>query len=98
MKLRSRSGSRQVESMLIRVRAPLELRELIDRAAALVGQSRTEFILTAPAVALKACSSTRPLFVLDEARHATFTSILDQPLRPTPVLRRLMRTKAPWER
>jgi uncharacterized protein (DUF1778 family) len=37
-------------------------------------------------------------FTVDEGTFAKFQSLLDQPLPPTDKLRRLLKTKAPWEK
>ena len=36
-------------------------------------------------------------FTVDEGTYAKFQALLDQPLPPTDKLRRLLKTKAPWE-
>jgi uncharacterized protein (DUF1778 family) len=98
IKLKSGIGSAYDESVQIRVRAPLELRELIDHAAALVGQSRTEFMLESARRRAADVLLDQTVFALDEARHSGFMKILDQPRRSTAELRRLMNTKAAWDR
>jgi uncharacterized protein (DUF1778 family) len=40
----------------------------------------------------------RRYFALSEEAFARFTSILDSPPKDNPRLRRLLRTKAPWDR
>ena len=37
-------------------------------------------------------------FTVDEGTFAKFQALLDQPLPPTDKLRRLLKTKAPWEK
>jgi len=37
-------------------------------------------------------------FTVDEGTFAKFHALLDQPLPPTDKLRRLLKTKAPWEK
>jgi uncharacterized protein (DUF1778 family) len=37
-------------------------------------------------------------FMVDESTFAKFQMLLDQPLPPTDKLRRLLKTKAPWEK
>ena len=37
-------------------------------------------------------------FSVDAGTFAKFQALLDQPLPPTDKLRRLLRTKAPWEK
>jgi uncharacterized protein (DUF1778 family) len=37
-------------------------------------------------------------FTVDEGTFAKFQALLDHPLPPTDKLRRLLKTKAPWEK
>lgn len=37
-------------------------------------------------------------FTVDEGTFAKFQSLVDRPLLPTDKLRRLLKTKAPWEK
>ncbi|WP_371927336.1 type II toxin-antitoxin system TacA family antitoxin [Methylomonas subterranea] len=37
-------------------------------------------------------------FAVDEGAFAQFQALLDQPLPPTDKLRRLLKTKAPWDK
>jgi len=37
-------------------------------------------------------------FTVDESTFAKFQELLDRPLPPTDKLRRLLKTKAPWEK
>jgi uncharacterized protein (DUF1778 family) len=39
----------------------------------------------------------RACFAVDAATFAKFRAMLDRPLPPTDELRRLLKTKAPWE-
>lgn len=67
--------------------------EVIDRAAADVGKSRSEFVLDA---AWREATSGPPiqrLFVLDAAAYRWFIKALDRPPAPKT---RLLATKAPW--
>jgi uncharacterized protein (DUF1778 family) len=40
----------------------------------------------------------RRFFLLDEKAYRSFTAALDKPPADNPKLRRLLRSKAPWER
>jgi uncharacterized protein (DUF1778 family) len=91
------SDSRQ-KSVIITVRAPIGTRELIDQAAAVVGQNRTEFMLESARRRAEDVLLDQTIFVLDEEKHAAFMSIVDQPPRPKEELRRLLRMRAPWEK
>ena len=67
---------------------------MIDRAADALGRTRSDFMLdTAESVLLD-----RRYFALSGEAFRRFTSILDQSPRDNPRLRRLLQTKAPWDR
>jgi uncharacterized protein (DUF1778 family) len=72
-------------------------RSLIDRAAAGVGKTRTDFVLDAARRAAEETLLDRVLFDVDPKVYAKFLARLDAPPRPNSRLRRAMRTPAPWE-
>lgn len=81
----------------VTMRLPAQTRELIDRAAAAVDQSRTEFVLeSARARAVDVLLDQR-VFHLDAAASHAFAEALDQPPAPLEALRKLVKSKAPWE-
>ena len=82
---------------MINIRVKPAERDLIDRAAALQGKSRSDFMLEASRRAAEEALLDRTLLRVDEATYARFIALLDAPPRPNAQLRRLMQTKAPWE-
>jgi uncharacterized protein (DUF1778 family) len=88
---------RQKADTTITMRLPAQTRELIDRAAATVDKSRTEFVLeSARQRALDVLLDQR-VFNLDEAESEAFAQALDSPPAPVDALRKLFKSKAPWE-
>ena len=83
---------------VINLRADTKRRSLIDRAASLVGKSRTEFVLEAAAEKAQQVLLDQTLFVLDAAGFARFTQLLDAPLAKSAAIKRLLARRAPWER
>lgn len=73
-----------------------EQRDLIDRAASLTGQNRSDFILDAACERAKAVVLNQVFFGLDAERFEQFTAMLDAPRGQNPGLDRLMAVKAPW--
>jgi uncharacterized protein (DUF1778 family) len=74
-----------------------EMRGMIDRAAELVGKSRTDFVLEA---ALRAAEDTlldRSCFAVGSEAHDEFLVRLDAPPRANPRLRKTLRSPPPWE-
>ncbi len=82
----------------INVRASQAIRDLIDRAAMLLGQNRSEFILDSARRRAEDVLLDQMLFQLDEERYNAFINLLDQPPRPTAELKKLLSQKAPWEK
>lgn len=90
-------AERQRADASIPMRVKPSVRDLIDRAAALSGKSRTEFILeSAQAEAINVLLDQR-FFQLDEEQARAFEGALENPPKPSAALKKLMRSKAPWE-
>jgi uncharacterized protein (DUF1778 family) len=71
-------------------------RRMIDEAAAILGKTRTEFMIeSARAQAIDVLLDQR-LFVLDPERHAALVRALDNPAPPGPKLRALLRRAPAW--
>ena len=82
----------------INLRATEHMRALIDRAAELVGTTRTDFVLDSARSRAEDVLLDQRLFMLDEKRYAAFISVLDEPAAPTERLRELLGGKSPWEK
>lgn len=81
----------------ITMRIPAQTRELIDRAAATVDKSRTEFVIESARQRAIDVLLDQRVFHLDEAASEAFAQALEKPPAPVAALRELMKTKAPWE-
>lgn len=81
----------------LNLRIQSELRGLIDRAAALSGKNRTEFVLTAARQAAENTLMDRTVFAMNPAAFSEFLARLDAPPNPSARLRRSLGTSAPWE-
>ena len=89
---------RQTRDVTINLRANQRQRTLIDRAAQTLGKNRSDFMLEVACRAADAVLLDRRLFLLDEKAYKRFTAALDKPPAANPKLRRLLASKAPWER
>jgi len=92
------TSARRIRRGTLNLRIKPEERGLIDRAAALAGKTRTDFVLEAARRAAVDALTERTLFVVDAATYAKFVAALDAPPRPNDKLTRTMRTRAPWDR
>jgi len=80
----------------INLRALPEQRELIDRAAHLLGKNRSDFMLEAACDKAQTVLLDQVYFNLDADKFQQFIEMLDAPPGPNPGLERLMAVKAPW--
>ncbi|MDP3552160.1 MAG: DUF1778 domain-containing protein [Novosphingobium sp.] len=82
----------------INLRIDAGVRQLIDEAAAVLGKSRTEFMVeSARREAIDVLLDQR-LFALDPERFDAFVDALDNPPAPGPKLRALMQRVPAWEK
>ena len=82
----------------INLRAPAQVKDLIDRAARLLGKSRSEFMLDSARKHAEDVLLDQRFFMLDEKRHAVLMKSLGEPPRPVAALRKLLAGKSPWEK
>jgi uncharacterized protein (DUF1778 family) len=91
----SRRDAARRETLNIRIQP--KVRNLIDRAAMLVGKNRTDFMLDAARRAAEDALLDRAIFAVDPNAYAEFLRRLDAPPEPNERLRRALQTPAPWE-
>ena len=80
----------------IQIRARPADRDLIDRAAAATGKTRTDFMLDAARQAATDAILDKTHWVVDAETFAKFEAALDA--GPNEKLRRTMRTPAVWDK
>jgi uncharacterized protein (DUF1778 family) len=80
----------------INLRAFPEQRDLIDRAAHLMGKNRSDFMLEAACDKAQAVLLDQVYFNLDADTFQRFIDLLDAPPAPNPGLERLLAVKGPW--
>ena len=93
-----RVKERQPRDVTINLRANQRQRALIDRAAQTLGKNRSDFMLEAACREADAVLLDRRFFPLDEKGYRRFVAALDTPPGDNRKLRRLLTSKAPWER
>ena len=87
-----------MDAVSINNRAKARQRNLIDQAAARLGRSRSDFMLEAACNKAEDVLLDQAFFAVNAGTFAKFQALLDQPLPATDKLRRLLTTKAPWEK
>jgi uncharacterized protein (DUF1778 family) len=71
---------------------------LIRDAAAVTGQSLTEFVTTAAVIRAEDTLADRRVFRLSDVAWTDFAAILDRPARRIPELTALLSEPAPWDK
>ena len=71
---------------------------LIDRAAAIRGVTRTEFVLRSSEAAAIETLNERPVIALDAEAYSAFVAALDAPVEPNNRLQELFGRQPRWER
>jgi uncharacterized protein (DUF1778 family) len=87
----------KTRDLAINIRVSQDRKELIDRAAALEGKSRSEFMLESACQKAQDVLLDRAFWGVDESKFQQFTALLDAPVTPNEKLRKLLNTKASWE-
>ena len=82
----------------INIRALETQRELIDRAAALLQKSRSEFMLESACREAENVLLDQRLFMTDDKTYNAFLSLLDSPVEENLGLKLLLKSKTPWEK
>lgn len=84
-------------SVPLNMRIKPATRNLIDRAAELLGKTRTDFMLEASERRAEEVLLDRTIFTVSPEIYAEYLSRLDAPTQPSERLKRTMSTKAPWD-
>ncbi|MCY4613005.1 MAG: DUF1778 domain-containing protein [Nitrospira sp.] len=71
---------------------------LIDRAAAIRGVTRTEFVLRSSEAAAIETLNERPVIALDDEAYEAFVAALDAPVQPNDRLKERFARRPLWER
>ena len=93
---RARSVAETKDSINLRI--DTRSRELIDEAAAVLGKTRTEFMLECARQQAIDVLLDQRLFMLDADRFDAFVRVIDDPPAPGPKLRSLLRRVPAWEK
>ena len=70
----------------------------IDRAAALRGVTRTEFVLRSSEAAAIETLNERPIIALDDEAWDAFAAALDAPIKPDAAVKERFARRPSWER
>lgn len=89
-------GSSTVRKVAITLRVEPEQRDLIDRAATLLGKNPSDFILEAACERARAVVVDQVYFSLDADKFQQFNALLDAPAAPNAGLQRLLALQTPW--
>ena len=82
----------------INLRIEAHTRQIIDEAAAVLGKTRTEFMIESARRQAVDVLLDQRLFTLDSDRYDAFMQALDNPPAPGPKLRSLLRRVPAWRK
>ncbi len=82
----------------VNLRIGTQTRQLIDDAAAILGKTRTEFMIESARLQAIDVLLDQRLFVLDPDRYEAFMDALDNSPPPGPKLRSLLRRAPAWQK
>lgn len=82
----------------VNVRVREDTRALIDKAARIQGRSRADFMIEASRRAAEETILDQRIVMISRESYDHFLAVLDRPPEANEKLRKLMRTKAPWDR
>jgi uncharacterized protein (DUF1778 family) len=80
------------------LRASAQDKQLIDKAAKVVGQSTTDFMIDSARKRAEEVLLDQTFFKLNAERFEAFVAVLDNPPVPSNELRKLLQSKSPWEK
>ena len=86
------------ESVSINIRARTRQCDLIDQAAERLGRSCSDFMLEASCQRAEDVLLDQAFFTVDAGTFANLQEMLEHPLQPTGKLRRLLKSRAPWDK
>ncbi|MDR5011901.1 DUF1778 domain-containing protein [Agrobacterium fabacearum] len=93
----SHTGKSPDASVPLNMRIKPATRNLIDRAAELLGKTRTDFMLEASERRAKEVLLDRTIVTVSPEIYAEYLARLDAPAQLNERLKRTMSTKAPWD-
>ena len=82
----------------VNMRTSSERLAIIDRAAAIRGVSRTEFVLRSSEAAAIEILNERPVIALDEKTWNDFVAVLDAPVEIDPAVKARYARTPQWDR
>lgn len=86
----------QRRDAVINIRLTTKARDLIDRAADVVGKTRSDFILGSACKRATDVLLDQRLFSLDPRQYDEFLRVLDEPTPPNLRLKQLLASNSPW--
>lgn len=89
--------NRAQELKAVNLRVREDTRALIDKAASIQGRSRTDFMIEASRRAAEEAILDQQVIMVSRESYDHFLAVLDRPPESNEKLRKLLRTKAPWD-
>jgi uncharacterized protein (DUF1778 family) len=81
----------------LNIRASRAQRDTIDQAAAILGKTRTDFILESAVRDAQNVLLDQRFFLVSDLAFERIIELIDNPPPPSDALRKMLKTPAPWE-
>lgn len=91
-------NTKEISMPQVNFRMSSERLAYIDRAAAIRGVSRTEFVLRSSEAAAIEILNERPVITLDDAAWDDFVAALDAPVELDPSIKERFARRPQWDR
>ena len=88
---------RRGRDAVVNLRMSRLVRDLIDNAAAVLGKTRTDFIVESSSKHAIDVLLDQRLFTMTADQYDAFVAVLNEPPAPNEKLKRLLASKSPWE-
>lgn len=92
-----RASSEPKDTAAVNLRVRRDTRSLIDRAAKLMGRTRSDFMIEASRKAAEDAILGQTVIAADPESFERFAALLDRAPQDNERLKKTLRTPAPWE-
>lgn len=93
-----RDARRERRDAVVNVRMSRQSKELIDEAAESIGKTRSEFMVDSARTHAIDVLLDKRLFTLGTEQYEAFLKALDTKPAPNEKLKKLLKSKSPWEK
>ena len=93
-----KAGTKALRASRLGFRATSNQEALIRKAAEITGMNVTQFVLSSACEAAENILMNQHVFFVSDKAYQAFQAALERPTKVNPRLKKLLRSKAPWEK